>query len=1174
MAPFDLPFLNNNTAPRIVPNLPRATEAFTNKYADTKFRPFYSTLPTPVRNSLVNYDMKRVNRGQTPLPIADTIKAVAAARDRKASTESASPNPFNIVGNAIRNVKDLAAGVIRTPVALYEEGRDIIQTGPQRFQEALGAGNPFEVIEELSDVPGIRFLPGSYAVGNIAEGPEGWKELASNPLFTALDVLPGVNKLAEASPVAKAYSAQKAALEGAGKFAPDMNPIRANMAYRLTEEGLQPRAITQVARAIGDTAPGQWVNSAFSQQSRAGARIAGEMDVEYKNMISPDGLPVEGNLGPVVEVARRAQRLSTDLNLDNNQVAEATRVMQFAPDKIASLTPDQQSFISTIRDEFNPRLLEYYADLPDGLMDVGGEIYEHSIGMRLNAAETRMGKTVNRINEYVMPKLNAAWQRSGDPRLVRMMNHLENGEFADARRMLSYMGQGKTRLERPQGVTRGKNVPLKDMLPADMSLNQIKNIRDAIHSAASAQRRLDVVTRTSSPARFKPLIGQRAAEQYAKQLASRGAVQINTPEQMTAVAKQIMDRDYIDIPGFDIAELNGMADEIGKTWQTMRDVEGLNPVYVPRFTARKAETLRRAGVLETVPSLNQLKDRMQDISPAVNDAGVAISAQAMQVLSKNVSEAYIRKMIDTFGEDGVTIERKYAPAARIAAEADPRKSFREYMDDYIRRDYGKFSESGIQQYAPAMSNLPENLYLPKIILDNIQQNYNPKTYRLSAVTDPITGLFRTAILPLSPRWHVYNATGNTISTLARGGPTALSYIPAAQRLMRAISHNDVDAMRAAGLPREMRLALGGQLREADEFAFRAGRTQGRLALEAATSRILRSTPGENSPMKLAAAKFKAATDLSYKMNQWVDDLGRVTMFLYGKGKKSMTDKQAVDLVRKTFQQWDEYTPIERQLLRSIFPFYGFTQHIMRFAAKYPFDHPVRASIIGSITRAELEDLGTGLPHAFLNMFTIGGEDENGIVNAISTQGLNPFSDIGNMLTLSGALSATNPVLATLFQQMGVEDGQLELYPTLKLDPVTGRMIPDQGSVLSNFAKNVIPQSEMIAHLFGAGGAMKEMKKTDPASWARTMRSGLGFPILFRTYDMPAEYIKAEVRRQEDQNNAKNRALKSGDYSAANRYPGLEGLMEQVRALSADEIESLTPRYAVPAYESQITGLRG
>lgn len=1167
--PPPLSFLGGGTPmPTLVPNYPNAQTAFDNKYK--KLAPALPSIPLPVRNSLINFDMKRVIRGQNPLPLPQTAAAIQAAITGQAVTQPAAPSPWEAKTNAVRNVKDLTSSLhpARLISGLFNEAKEVVEEGPETISRALSAGGPTEVIQALAESPGIRLIPGSYIAGNVAEGPEGWKELAANPVFTALDALPVVNKLAKVTPVAKAYEAQRAGLKAAGKFTPTMSPIRSNLAYKLVDDTLEPRLATRGFQALSHTIPGRMVDEAFSQQARAASRIGGRHDIEYKNLISPEGLP---NESPLIFATRRGQELQRIHGLDDARVAELKRLGgEGDVDVFARLPENEQAYLVEARG-LGDRILAETLQLPNDLklIERGGEIYDNATGTRLNAIESRLTSARHKVTTKLLPKLEEIYAANGDPRIRSMINDLYDNNFVNANRTLTGLLRGKTRLDRPQGVARGRNVPRYAIAPADIQLGQIGNLRGDLRKAVNLETTLDNAVRTSVPARWQTIVAGRAAESYAAKLRQSGAVQIVDETQAAQLAESILARDTIDIPGFDAGDLKNTVDEISRTWRTMRDTEGLNPMFVHRVSEGKLLTAQHAGVMENIPSLSQVKERVADVSPSVNDIGLSVSHQGMEILARQGSEAFVRDQIAMFGVENDLIRQRYSPAARVAARTNPRIDFESHLSRIIGQEYERFNPRSMITWSTKNFADNEQVWMPKTVVNNMKRAHAPTTYKLTALINPITHAFRTAILPLSPRWHVYNITGGAMTLSAHAGPAALKYMPEAMKIVKALGKGDTELAQAAGIPREVVLALGGTVREAEDFAFRAGGTSARLFKEIAEAKV----PAIADKAQYAAAKFKAFTDASFKVNQLFDDAYRVMGYIAGKNK-GLGEEAAIGLSRKIIQQWDEYTPIERQLLRHIFPFYGFSQHILRMAFKYPVEHPFRTAVMGGLVRTELEDLGTGLPHSFLNSFFLGGMDENGKQNAISLQGMNPFSDVGNLMTLSGWAAASNPAINTILQQMGVDGGRLELYPNLRYDPSTGQLTAKSGNVFQQFAHNVIPQTEVLEAMLGTSSEFKEMLKTDPDAAWRTIRSQSGLPIVFRTYNLPAEYFKNEVRRQEDEDTARTDALKSGDYSYANRFPGLIGLMDQVKALQASgAITDFQPTYTIPAYESQLTGLR-
>lgn len=58
-------------------------------------------------------------------------------------------------------------------------------------------------------------------------------------------------------------------------------------------------------------------------------------------------------------------------------------------------------------------------------------------------------------------------------------------------------------------------------------------------------------------------------------------------------------------------------------------------------------------------------------------------------------------------------------------------------------------------------------------------------------------------------------------------------------------------------------------------------------------------------------------------------------------------------------------------MKTAFPIYGVQAHSIRYALRYPMDHPLRADLLASTARSELDDNAT-LPSSFLtNLFITG-----------------------------------------------------------------------------------------------------------------------------------------------------------------------------------------------------------
>jgi len=253
-------------------------------------------------------------------------------------------------------------------------------------------------------------------------------------------------------------------------------------------------------------------------------------------------------------------------------------------------------------------------------------------------------------------------------------------------------------------------------------------------------------------------------------------------------------------------------------------------------------------------------------------------------------------------------------------------------------------------------------------------------------------------------------------------------------------------------------------------------------------------------------------------------------------------------------------PFERNMLKAIFPFYGFMNQAVRYVMRFPVDHPSRAEIVGAFGRTEAEDSKV-LPSSFLSALFFGDTSSDGSRRALNTAPINPFGDVANMFTLAGFLSATNPVIGTALESVGLVRGEAELYPTLRYDPETGRLTAVHGNPLLKLVENTIPQTAVLTALLGVNAEFRDRLQRDPAAASRFLRSAAGLPILSRNWNIPAEIAKAETARGKSEDSARNEALRSGDWTQALRYPGLRDDYERLLAASPQELAQYQPQGA-------------
>lgn len=618
----------------------------------------------------------------------------------------------------------------------------------------------------------------------------------------------------------------------------------------------------------------------------------------------------------------------------------------------------------------------------------------------------------------------------------------------------------------------------------------------------------------------------------------------------------------------DPSDVRKIQSEVAQTWQKMRD-DGFDPVFV-HHVRPDAANLNNPLVLEQITTPTQVRRRTYDFSPYVEDAAVGLNHAAMEWLGRQGSERFFDEIIQAVGKPEVGyldeatgqyvpgLRDEYLTQARRNVGGDPRL-VRAEMRRLIDEDWVPYDPRTYMPWRKTFDQFPSNYRVPRAAHDTISRMHVPPSGRLTQALDPGMKLFRTSVLPLSPRWHAYNIIGGGIMVAMRTSPVAImKYAREAWEMTKS----------ADSLPPEMSRGFGSQPREIVDW---------NRATPKAKAQHLTNTyhwlGGQKmrqlwDQAQMAKGKFSSLVEASYDLNGRFDDFYRTIAYLEGKNKGLLggmdeaTARQAgVELSQKILQDWDRLTPVERQVMRYVFPFYGWMQHVMRYAFTYPIDHPFRASVTAAFARNELDDMQSGLPERFMNMFFIGQPDENGRVRGINLNGLNPFADVANTFTLSGFAGNAGPYIGSLLQMFGVDpiSGGPMLYPDLRYDAQTGRLVADTGSPLSIVAGNFAPQTRLLMNYTIDSGEFKDQLRRNPDAAARALSNALGLPSLPRDVNVYQEIIDSELARQDSQTEARREALRTGSYGEAYRYPGLREFLDQIRVLQeGGQLEAYEP----------------
>ncbi len=277
-------------------------------------------------------------------------------------------------------------------------------------------------------------------------------------------------------------------------------------------------------------------------------------------------------------------------------------------------------------------------------------------------------------------------------------------------------------------------------------------------------------------------------------------------------------------------------------------------------------------------------------------------------------------------------------------------------------------------------------------------------------------------------------------------------------------------------------------------------------------------------------------ELQVRYDTYVSQIARATEYIIQR-KKGFDPEEALYETGRVFSLFRDMNNIERNILRVVSPFYGWTKFLVKFALQYPVDHPIRAGIVSNFVEMEQQDWGSGLPQDLSQMFFLGKPDALGKQTAFDIRQINPFRDVGRDFTWAGFAGALNPALDAVLQSMGVDTytGSAELYPELHVDPNTGNLSAKGSNFFGNLINSALPQAKGIEGLLGWSDQMRTLKKTDPSAFSAAIFRSFHIPWAPRQLSIPQARAKMQLNQRRVAESAASRALETGDFSAVSQY---------------------------------------
>lgn len=1145
--------LTDYSAP-LVPNLPASTKALTNKYSADTLASLRNAFPASTINALVRFDSTRAAKGQYPLTAQQSLSVLQAAQG-KPPTKPAEKDAWDFLGNAADDVAGLVTNIPKMPDALYQQVKDLPNFS-KRVQEGGGG------LQGLLAAPGVNLIPGAHTVRDVITGD--FNDILTHPVTTALDVAPiakglHVGELVKNIPVADTTVGElgSRATAAIGRSIPGQI---AQEAFHPTVRKMMEGQFGEVARIHARSTPGleSMHPDALSQLARDSVKFRTTWDKTF-----PD--PVRRQL--VSDTLQTDIRAIPSLGLDD---AELAKVNQFLD---LSNTYRQRAL-----DEGNI-----------AQRDVGGAQETLSVpqAKRVDTQQRALVRyrTLNNLRNAISttePINTAALHTTVSEALTTpgLSNATRRNVARGYIHALDSSGYDTAALYREaSSLTGPKTQAFLDNIStatpasdATVITTRRTNLRDqwlsdnrSYTDAATAAREKSVarLSQRVVPSRWQPAVERAYQDRITQSLDNADPT----------VIEAVQNRDYgqlIDRGLIDPADLSVWRKEAVEGWQAAR-AEGVDPQFVHKVSPDKARANAQGprNITTIAPSPSSYRDRTWDYTPANTDLGVSIDAQRLDLLRQDGARAYTAWMESPEGLGGTAIksrsewETDLRPAAqRLAARQNI--TYAEAIERLFKKTAvpweqtrtgflsGSFGEYKVSDYMKR-----DQLFVSRPVAAGMKRM--SQSSLLERALAPSTALFRTAVLPFSPRWHINNVLGNFVMAAVED-PRALLHLGEGMKI--ALSNRKMMKVLEKGgdytVPTDV-----AEIIDSMSPTMRASMSS--LEHGVQPDQIARLNVGKSAgkwwnQIQGAKSAIDKAADASYSWNQVIDDAFRGSGYLseYRRGiAKGLTKAEASArgeaLVNKFAPRWNQMTPLERSIIRPLVPFYSFLSHIVRYAYRYPVDHPFRVSVASSLVRNEINDYSTGLPQMFASLFAIGSPDSKGNQTFVDVGAANPFRNLGDDLTLAGFLGETNPLFKVALQQAGYDPASKgpDLFPEVEYDPATGKLRAKRAStpgLLGSVATSILPQLNVLGAMTGTSKEFNSLLQSNPAAASRMLMSQVGIPLMWKTVNVHETAFTSELNRETQQQNVLNAALKTGDYSSARKYPSLAPLLGQIDKL--------------------------
>lgn len=545
-------------------------------------------------------------------------------------------------------------------------------------------------------------------------------------------------------------------------------------------------------------------------------------------------------------------------------------------------------------------------------------------------------------------------------------------------------------------------------------------------------------------------------------------------------------------------EFSNLVKDSMTSWVEMSKM-GLDPLWMHHVPEERfGRMLYPKPLPDQYTNPSSWRDKAFNFAPHMHDIAVAITDTGVDVLRADATRRFVDETVMPLTINAGEVKSALREVMR-ARYHDP-ESLAAAVDQAMKKQYRRFDPANPFSGDKILTGHDNDVLLPKHVdqaLDGLMGAQ--RRLPVKGLWDKSMNVFKFSVLT-GPRHLVHVGLGGMMFGMLRE-PGLLRQLPAAFKIAKAQE-----------IPVELPQSLYGL--ETDQlFKIASGKTMARHFVESV---------GDKAK---ALAHFE----------EFISNVERTATYLSA-AKRGLDHEAALQVAQKTFVDLDNLMPVERYLLKQVFPFYAFTRHLFKYLLSYPVDHPIRASVLSKFAENEMEEWKSGLPLKYQHMFFL-GDPKSDVQTAVDFKSINPFRSFSDQFTLAGFVQSLNPAASTIMQSAGINTvtGVPELYPDTEYNPETGTVQAKRKNFAMTALNAYIPETQALQAVLGQSDQLRQLRQTNPEAYRRAMFNFLNLPFAFGDVSMSQVKAKAEVNRYNAAQKAVSSAMMNGNWEEAKKF---------------------------------------